>query len=118
MNERIRDYDINNNKLLNLDALKNRVIVFLRGRKRELFFNRDLFLDLEKYLFLEANTANAMFIEAEIRNGFRRWFPMITIEELEVTADEDKRSYKIELRLYANYLDESFELSERVALNA
>lgn len=77
------------------DAIKYNLINLLLTQKGERYLNPDFGTDIRRQLFSQLTTSTIQELEDTILTEIGSWFPTVSVETLNVTADSNNNSINI-----------------------
>ena len=94
------------------EAIKTDVINWFLTNKGERPLNPSFGGDLRSVLFEAITNENIKDIEVRIENDFATYFPMVTLQDVNVYGNEDYNQVKVEIKYYVV----DWNLSETITL--
>jgi phage baseplate assembly protein W len=86
-------------------STKNNLLNFLITEPGERYDNPTFGFGFRKYLFLQIEQDSLDFIQDDVANAIGQYFPQITVNDLQVTADANTQT--IEIKLYYSIKNQS-----------
>lgn len=86
-------------------STKNNLLNFLITEPGERYDNPTFGFGFRKYLFLQIEQDSLDFIQDDVANAIGQYFPQITVNDLQVTADANTQT--IEVKLYYSIKNQS-----------
>lgn len=87
------------------NATKNNLLNFLLTEPGERFDNPTFGFGFRKYLFTQIEQGNLDYIKDDVSSNITKYFPQITINDLQVVANADTQT--IEIKLYYSIKNQS-----------
>jgi phage baseplate assembly protein W len=79
------------------DQVKSNLINYFLTNKGERIFNPFFGANLRARLFEQINTGNANSLKKQVEDDLKQFFPLVSIQKLEVTNNEDENSFNVTL---------------------
>ena len=96
----------------NQDAVKAQILNWFLTNKGERPLNPNFGADLRQYLFEAINSNTFETLEMKIKDDFRTYFPMATLQDLQVLGSEEYNRIKISI----TYFVSNFNTSDTIEL--
>jgi phage baseplate assembly protein W len=79
------------------DQIKSNLINYFLTNKGERVFNPFFGANLRARLFEQITTGNADILKKQVENDLKAFFPLVSIQKLEVTNNESENSFTVTL---------------------
>ena len=79
------------------DAIRNNLINYFLTNKGERVFNPFFGANLRARLFEQITTGNSNSLRIQVENDLKTFFPLVSIQNLEVINNEDENSFNVKL---------------------
>lgn len=95
------------------DAIKNNLINYFLTNPGERPGNPTFGAGLRQYIFTQITDGNLDFLKEDIQDKLATYFPRVVVEEVEVTADQDRNTIKVNIKYFVANTDinDTLELS-------
>ena len=92
------------------DAIKANLINYLLTEQGERFFNPEIGAGLRQYIFEQSTEDLSERIKDVVREGISRWFPNITISQIQTQQTQDTNTFTLYLKYKVNMTNIQDEL--------
>ena len=79
------------------DQIKSNLINYFLTNKGERIFNPFFGANLRARLFEQLNTGNASLLRKQVEDDLKTFFPLVSIQKLEVVSNESENSFTVVL---------------------